>query len=115
MTDQNDLIERWVEALRSGDYQQGIRFLRNTNDNYCCLGVLCDLVDPKGWGPPREEWVGHTGSASTPSPEVGGVLEEAIEGSGWETEDLCYQLMKANDKLFWDFDKIADFLEKELL
>lgn len=33
---------RWIEALRSGNYQQGKGHLR-TGDAYCCLGVLCDL------------------------------------------------------------------------
>ena len=34
--------EKWISALRSGKYKQGIRHLRN-EDKYCCLGVLCDL------------------------------------------------------------------------
>ena len=37
----------WVEALRSGDYQQGRNYLIESetfsNPNYCCLGVLCEL------------------------------------------------------------------------
>lgn len=34
--------EKWVAALRSGDYQQGTNSLRS-NQGFCCLGVLCDL------------------------------------------------------------------------
>lgn len=33
---------QWVTALRSGDYIQGRKVLRQ-DDTYCCLGVLCDL------------------------------------------------------------------------
>lgn len=33
----------WVEALRSGKYEQGRGFLRSGNQ-YCCLGVLSDLA-----------------------------------------------------------------------
>lgn len=33
----------WVEALRSGRYRKGTRVLRNINNEFCCLGVLCDL------------------------------------------------------------------------
>lgn len=53
----NDLTKRWVEALRSGEYKQAQGLLgRNFDDvdshrptTFCCLGVLCDLVDPNRW------------------------------------------------------------------
>lgn len=38
----NEIKQKWVDALRSGEYQQGRHQLRN-DDSYCCLGVLCDL------------------------------------------------------------------------
>lgn len=38
-----EVKEIWVKALRSGKYIQGKERLRNVTDNYCCLGVLCDL------------------------------------------------------------------------
>lgn len=32
----------WVEALRSGEYEQGAGALNNAENNtYCCLGVFC--------------------------------------------------------------------------
>lgn len=34
---------KWIEALESGEYKQGTQLLRNLNDEYCCLGVACDL------------------------------------------------------------------------
>lgn len=34
--------ERWLDALRSGEYRQGAGRLR-WDDRFCCLGVLCDL------------------------------------------------------------------------
>ncbi len=41
-----ELGKRWVEALRSGKYVQGRGGLRdNKNNTYCCLGVLCDLIE----------------------------------------------------------------------
>ena len=36
--------EKWVNALLSGEYNQGTGKLRSPN-GYCCLGVLCDLYD----------------------------------------------------------------------
>jgi hypothetical protein len=38
-----EVKQKWLEALRSGTYKQGIRLLRSTTNEYCCLGVLCDL------------------------------------------------------------------------
>ena len=38
-----DIKQRWIDALRSGQYQQGIDCLRDAQDRFCCLGVLCDL------------------------------------------------------------------------
>lgn len=43
------LVRKWIEALRSGRYSQGIGKLRD-GDRFCCLGVACDIFDPKGWG-----------------------------------------------------------------
>jgi hypothetical protein len=39
------LREVWLNALLSGDYQQGHRALRDANGGYCCLGVLQMAVD----------------------------------------------------------------------
>lgn len=33
---------QWLTALRSGSYKQGKRFLHR-GDQFCCLGVACDL------------------------------------------------------------------------
>jgi hypothetical protein len=43
-------IQRWIDTLRSGKYQQGRHQLRR-DDAYCCLGVLCDMYDPNQWAP----------------------------------------------------------------
>lgn len=38
----NANAQRWVVALRSGKYPQGVGFLCD-NDRYCVLGVACDM------------------------------------------------------------------------
>jgi len=47
-----EIKTKWLEALRSGKYQQGVRVLRSIHDDYCCLGVLCNLIAPEKWGNP---------------------------------------------------------------
>jgi len=48
----------WVNALRSGEYQQGKLLLKPTKNTFCCLGVLCDLAvkakaEGVAWGDPH--------------------------------------------------------------
>jgi hypothetical protein len=50
MTKMNpDVKAVWIEALRSGNYQQGRGVLTNIGSNgaasHCCLGVLCQLYN----------------------------------------------------------------------
>jgi hypothetical protein len=35
--------KKWVAALRSGEYKQGIGYLKR-NDRYCCLGVAREVL-----------------------------------------------------------------------
>lgn len=56
---------RWLEALESNIYKQGKRWLRNINDEYCCLGVAAELFK---WQEPTADEIcysydGHTGLA----------------------------------------------------
>jgi hypothetical protein len=44
-----EIKSRWIERLRSGDYQQGRSYLRcddpeTGKSTFCCLGVLCELA-----------------------------------------------------------------------
>ena len=38
-----EIKQAWVEALRSGEYTQGLQQL-TANNRFCCLGVLCDIA-----------------------------------------------------------------------
>jgi len=42
-----EIKERWLSALRSGEYAQGCGALKDSNE-FCCLGVLCDLYIKDG-------------------------------------------------------------------
>lgn len=43
-----EIGQEWVKRLRSGDYPQGKVRLRNGDDTYCCLGVLCEIAVEQG-------------------------------------------------------------------
>lgn len=42
----SEFIEKWLEALESGEYKQGQGYLRRLNGKpkYCCLGVACEVA-----------------------------------------------------------------------
>lgn len=40
---------KWAKALESGKYKKGTVALRNYDDTYCCLGVLCDITPGSKW------------------------------------------------------------------
>lgn len=39
-----EIKAKWIVALRSGKYKQGRQRLTNKNNEYCCLGILCELA-----------------------------------------------------------------------
>lgn len=47
--DQQAIALQWAITLEHGTYKQGKFLLRQANNKCCCWGVLCDIVDPKGW------------------------------------------------------------------
>lgn len=41
------IMQKWVKALRSGEYKQTTYRLID-DDGFCCLGVLCDIATKEG-------------------------------------------------------------------
>jgi hypothetical protein len=39
----SEVKKLWIAALLSGDYNQGTGQLRDVDNNFCCLGVLCNI------------------------------------------------------------------------
>lgn len=37
------IADKWIQALRSGEFKQGQEALKNEYGQYCCLGVLCEV------------------------------------------------------------------------
>lgn len=57
-------LTAWLSALRSGDYEQRQGRLRSSDNHYCCLGVLCDIIDPYRWKQEGDHysWDHHSGT-----------------------------------------------------
>jgi hypothetical protein len=96
------MLKEWITALRSGKYEQTQGHLRN-GDSYCCLGVLCDVVDPKGWNSSSYDRWQHRECSIYPNSEIIGDLL---------VEDLHYGFLSyLNDSKDLTFLEIADGLE----
>ena len=39
-----EIKKQWLAALKSGQYRQGKYSLQTSSQEFCCLGVLCDLA-----------------------------------------------------------------------
>ena len=93
---------KWVKALRSGDYKQGIGHLRDTRDRYCCMGVLCEVL---GFESRHDDLVmtcysidGQWWHGTLPDERVSPVPREV--------------LIDMNDHHGNTFDEIADYIER---
>lgn len=105
------LKAKWLEALRSGKYKQGQRKLRNQKDEFCCLGVLCDISGQGQWKRGDnsstycyyKEW--ESGYCCLPS------FMEEFSGIGAGTEE---DLIALNDIDELSFSEIAEWIEENI-
>jgi hypothetical protein len=108
------LKAKWIEALRSGEYQQTFGALRD-NDGHCCLGVLCEVSGLKIIGrnkiegvklsdqsdyQPILDLIGRENPFEFTIRNDGGDLSPRLDGSGVVTSH--------------SFSEIADYIEASL-
>ena len=109
-----DIKQRWVDALRSGEYQQGRGCLHDSkNNSFCCLGVLTDLYikeHDKEWHKPgrcTELTFERNGGALPPS---------VITWAGLSNRNPCVggdRIAGHNDGGM-PFDELAQLIEEHL-
>ncbi len=105
--------KKWVAALRSGKYKQGIEKLCSGNQNgtrYCCLGVLSQIAVNEGVCSRRAAFKGNS------------TLNKVItDWAGLDTDDpdVFFEegecsLVSLNDSKRLDFKQIARSIDKSL-
>ncbi len=108
--------EKWVKALRGGEYKQGQKRLRR-DDTFCCLGVLCDLyIKEKGleWNLRDKDYDVHGETATLPL-EVADWAEVESPTPYVQLNDFgTISLIFLNDRSMFSFDQIASLIEKQL-
>ena len=106
MSMRKEVKEKWLQALRSGEYKQGKNCLR-ADDKFCCLGVLTDIYAKEK----NVEWRGNvflgkknvlpqsvaTWAGIFGAPKVAGVL-----------------LSAHNDRESSTFEEISNLIEENL-
>lgn len=50
----NELFDKWLEKLRDPQTKQGFGGLQPTENCFCALGCLADVINPQGWVPSNE-------------------------------------------------------------
>jgi hypothetical protein len=105
-----ELKVKWIEALRSGKYQQNRYSLRNTHDSdnpkFCCLGVLADIQDAK-WRDDDRPIINR----EVASHRKGGWINESFSGGlSFMQQEHLSELNDGGSS----FTQIADYIEKNL-
>jgi hypothetical protein len=100
-----ELKERWVAALRSGDYPQTQNELCNS-EGYCCLGVLCDIVDNTKWKNSEDGVISYDfgDSQHNEFPAIRWLVNVSL---GYVTAQYLSTL---NDEKHYDFHDIAQWI-----
>jgi hypothetical protein len=129
-----EVKQKWIDALRSGKYEQGSEKLRSVS-GYCCLGVLCDLYaqehdtqwEFRGYEEtnlqPMDYWYYEGESEFLP--------ESVMDWAGLESNnpkvrvdvednpdnDNCFYLdhiANVNDSCYYTFDDLSNLIKDQL-
>lgn len=101
-------IQTWINALRSGQYEQGRGALEPQRDQYCCLGVACDLFIPRKYQDKHladDILLGGVPADQGKAP----IWLKAINEDFHNLTDIA--LSRLNDNELLTFDEIADLLQ----
>lgn len=114
-------FDLWLETLESGIYNQGSHQLYDQfHNSFCCMGVYCDLMMPKGleWVLVEEgytEYVPYRYDASFGGQRWTGDHEnDDLSTAFGFTQELTLKLSKMNDSQLFDFPQIAAWLREQL-
>jgi hypothetical protein len=108
-----EIKEKWIAALQSGEYQQGHDYL-TSEGKYCCLGVLCDVYR-------KEMHIGEWGSRGfTIACEYNSAWLPRIVAEWAELECTDQEMLAAHNDptdtstTTFSFPKIAELIENFL-
>lgn len=104
----SQIKQKWIDALRSGEYEQDKCSLK-TPKGFCCLGVLTDLYlkeKNKDWETSEK---GYTFGGNE-----GSLHNEVISWCDFPNANKEGILIEMNDDFGRNFQEIADYIEENL-
>jgi hypothetical protein len=107
-----DVKTAWLEALRSNTYVQGKRRLKNVDNTFCCLGVLCDLyIKSKNF-----QWEKHDDSCFALHDARSILPREVMDWAGLDSNNpTCdYHTLSSYNDNGKSFHEIAGLIEVNL-
>lgn len=120
-----EIQKRWVEALRSGNYNQTCNVLNDGKGGYCCLGVLTDLYiqdrPTARWENLKDHCIlvideDSTDTNDLPEPVARWAGLDGLTNESFHVPTLAgggnKTLIDLNDNQRLSFNRIADEIEK---
>lgn len=114
--------QEWIKDLRSGKFKQGKNMLWNERSNtYCCLGVACKTYERLTGDDPFEQFYSEDRDAYWGLDT--GCLPDIVQRFAKIGEDDSYlhssaeggsDIYELNDDYNYNFNRLADVIEKEL-
>lgn len=119
----DELVDKWIAALRSGEFTQGVGVLKSeVDDSYCCLGVLCEVAGVPFKPAIPDEVAGEEADFNINADVYLG-LAIALSGryshvnkvgEDWDVNWVKDKLIYYNDNSGASFNDIADWIEGNL-
>jgi len=112
----DEIKDKWIAALESGQYKQATEALNINNEKFCCLGVLCELAHQEGVvskNPPLHDCTAYRYGDRD---ESGYLPYEVIAWSGLDSHNPTVDgenLTRLNDKGV-PFDQLAILIKEHL-
>ena len=127
---QIEKVEKWIEALESGEFKKTEGVLKDCEGGYCCLGVLCHIFKDEIEANTGEKIIETNGDDQLVALAIetdstlsrrGKLLEETgltmkVSDYFGLNDDLLNKLMSANDEsVEKNFSAVIPVIRQELL
>jgi len=103
---EKNIRDKWIKSLRSGRYKQTEGRLFD-GGSYCCLGVLARNL---GFKKEQIEGIGDFSNESFYFKNKEKIPKFIVDNL--INTEFSNTLIKMNDDLYYDFEEIADYIEK---